>query len=45
MAREAAVAVENLETQVEERLIEGASGIPVLIFSLVMMLAGEGGKA
>lgn len=43
MAREAAVAVENLETQVEERLIEGASGIPVLIFSLVMMLAGAGG--
>src|SRR5690606_1106724 len=30
-------------TQVEERLIEGASGIPVLIFSLVMMLAGAGG--
>lgn len=37
------MAVENLETQVEERLIEGASGIPVLIFSLVMMLAGAGG--
>lgn len=43
MPRKAAVAGENPGTQVAERIIEGASGISILLISLVVMLAGAGG--